>query len=355
MPSQGLPIKSLLSGLQAKFAGKFTKEKIVVGLDIGTAAIKLAKLKFANGIPQLCDFSIEPTPVDVTALLEKYAGSHLQDIKRVNISVSGPSSIIRYVPFPKMKKEELKAALKFEAEKHIPFAIAEAYLDGCILKDDLPDNKMLVLLAAVKKDALSQRLKCINEAGFKAAVVDNDSLALINAFNFNYGSDPQIKAKTVALLNIGSSFSNLNILEAGVPRFTRDFQFGSHNFTQKIVDLLSIDFKAAESFKCNPDQARMSKVKPAIEMMLSNLANEVRLSFDFYESQSTAAVAKLFLSGAGSLFVGLKDMLTNLLGSEIEYWDPLKNISLSTALDSEKLKAASPQLAVAVGLALRNQ
>jgi type IV pilus assembly protein PilM len=354
MAISGAAIKLPLEGLKAKFAGKFTKEKISVGLDIGTAAIKLVKLTFTNGIPQLCAFNIEPTPVDVTTLLEKYAGSHLQDVKRINISVSGPASIIRYVPFPKMKKEELKAALKFEAEKHIPFAIAEVYLDGCILKEDLPDNKMLVLLAAVKKEALSQRLKCINEAGLRVAVVDNDSLALINAFNFNYSGDQNIKNKTVALLNIGSSFSNLNILETGVPRFTRDFQFGSHNFTQKIAELLSIDPKGAESFKCNPDQVRMEKIKPAIEMMLSNLANEVRLSFDFYESQSTAAVTKLFLSGAGSLFAGLKDMLTSLLGSEIEYWDPLKNISLSPALDPEKLKAVSPQLAVAVGLALRN-
>ncbi|HTY45814.1 MAG TPA: type IV pilus assembly protein PilM [Patescibacteria group bacterium] len=344
-----------LDGLKAKFGGKFTKEKISAGLDIGTAATKLIKLKFTNGAPQLCAFNIEPTPGDVAGLLEKYAGSHLQDVKRVNVSVSGPSSIIRYVPFPKMKKEELKAALKFEAEKHIPFAIGEVFLDGCILKEDLPDNKMLVLLAAVKKDALNQRLKSVNEAGFKAAVVDNDSLALINAFNFNYGSDPNIKAKTVALLNIGSSFSNLNILESGIPRFTRDFQFGSHNFTQKIADVLSVDFKGAESFKCNPDQVRLEKVKPAIEAMLSNLANEVRLSFDFYESQSTATVAKLFLSGAGSLFVGLKDMLGGLMGSEIAYWDPLKAIPLSNGLDPEKLKPVLPQLAVAVGLALRSQ
>jgi Tfp pilus assembly PilM family ATPase len=64
-------------------------------------------------------------------------------------------------------------------------------------------------------------------------------------------------------------------------------------------------------------------------------------------------VGKIFLSGGGSLFTGLKDKVATLLGIEVEYWDPLKNIKPAAALDAEKIKTIFAQLPVAVGLALR--
>ena len=330
---------------------KFRKDRISVGMDIGTSAIKTVKLKFSKDSFELCSFNLEPAQIDLGPVLKKIGSSC--DTKRINLSISGPSTIIRYVDFPQMNAGELKQALRFEAEKYIPFSIPDVNLDSHILKPDLPNNKMLILLAAVKKESLNQRLKLIEDANLQANLIDLDSLALINAFNFNYAGDDNLKAKTIALLNIGAHLSNLNILENAIPRLSRDIQIAGNNFTQKLQDTLSIDFKSAEELKLHPDKERLDKITVALESALSGLAREVRASFDYYESQSTANVAKIFLSGGGSLFAGLKDMLVNLLGMEVEYWDPLKKISIPESIDSQKVKALSAQLAVAVGLALR--
>jgi len=348
--------------LKDKFS-KPQKERFAIGVDIGTSAVKVVKLKFFKENTALCGFELEPTPLDLDEFFKKAASSPDANKSNspflfkcgINISVSGPSAIIRYLSFPAMSSDEMKKALKFESQKHIPFSIDEVNLDSYVLKQDLPDNKMLVLLAAVKKEFINKRLKIIADAGINVNIVDIDSIALINAFNFNCSQEEadNLKTKTIALLNIGTLVSNLNILEGRLPCLSRDIQIGGHNFTQKIADILGLDFKSAEDLKCSPDKERADKIAQALELALSNLAQEIRASFDYYENQSASSVVKIFLSGGGSLFTGLKDILANLLGIEVQYWNPLKQITLTEGIDSEKLKALSAQLAVAVGLALR--
>lgn len=334
-----------------KIKNRLTKETYSFGLDIGTSAIKLVKLKFSKDIIELCNFELAQTEIDLEQLIKKIVQS--QNAYRVNIAVSGPATIIRYISFPKMNNDELKKSLRFEAQKYIPFPITELNLDSYILKENLPENKMFLLLAAVKSEFMNQRLKLMESCGLKINVFDIDSIALINAFNFNYPQEDASKQKTTALLNIGASLSNLNVLEGDVPHLSRDIQIAGIKFTQKLVDVMGLDFKSAENLKLNHESDKADKITKAIESVLANLAAEIRTSFDYYESQSSSTVAKIFLSGGGSLFPGLKDMLAGLLGIEVEYWDPLKKISISESLIPEKLKLLSPQLAVAIGLALR--
>jgi len=348
-----------------KFKRAIAKAKFSSGIDLGTHSIKALRLKLLSSgrgnlpAPQasgeaagLCWFALEPAQPDTAAVLKKIKQAQGPAMDNPNIALCGPSTVIRYINFPKMSKDELKQALKFEAQKHIPFALAEVNLDSCILRSDLPDNKMLVMVAVAKKDFVKERLKVIEDAGLKVGMLSMDSVALANAFNFNYADEEGARNKSLALLNIGASYTNLNILESGIPRLSRDIHIAGNNFTQKIMDIFALDFKAAESLKISPDSQRQEKVKAGVDSVLSGLATEIRTSFDYYESQTTASVARIYLSGAGSLFPGLKDMLANLVGIEVEYWDPLKKISIAGNLDSAQLKAASAQLAVAVGLAL---
>jgi type IV pilus assembly protein PilM len=145
----------------------------------------------------------------------------------------------------------------------------------------------------------------------------------------------------------------LDIIENGIPRLSRDIHIAGSNFTQKLMEIFNLDFKAAEELKINPDAERAKSISAAIETVFANLASNIRTSFDYYESQSTTSVGKIFLSGGGSKFTGLKDMLGNLLGIEVEYWDPFKKIKLTNDSDAQKAKVLSDRLAVAVGLALR--
>jgi type IV pilus assembly protein PilM len=333
------------------FKGKFCGEKNSVGLNIGVSSVKMVQLGFSNDKVDLCGFCIEESQVDLEAVIKKIIQAH--SIKRVNISVSGQQAITRYIDFPRMSLEELKQSLKFEAQKHIPFPISEVSLDACILRSDLPDNKMKVLLAAVKKDSLNQRLKILSGLDLEVGLVDVDSLALMNAFEFNYSQDENIKNKTLAILNIGSSTSNLNIMDSGYPVFSRDINIGGNNITKNASDALGLDFKAAEEMKISQDKEKSDKFSRVTEPVLAKLAQEVRTSFDYYESRSVTSVEKIFLSGGGSLFGGVRETLSNLLGIEVVNWDSFKKILLADGIEKERLKAISSQLAVAVGLALR--
>ncbi len=323
------------------------KEKFSFGLDIGTHAIKCVKFKSLGQAIELVSFDLLVNTLDPTEALKKI--KHEQGADLVNISFSGSSTVIRYVNFLRMNKLELKGALKFEAQKHIPFSVEDVNLDAEILKDDLPENKMLVMIAAVKKELIQQRIKLLENSGLRPNVVDLDSLALVNAFNFNYPKPEP----AICLLNIGSSITNVNILDNGLVRLSRDIHSGGANFTKKLMDVFELDFKAAEELKINPAQDKAAKVRTCVENVLTNLAQEVRTSFDYYESQNTANVAKIFLSGGASKIGGLQEMLGACLGLPVETWDPFKQINIPDTIDKQKLSQFSGQFNVACGLALR--
>lgn len=327
------------------------KDRFSIGLDIGTQSIKSVKLKINGNAAELVAFDLEESQLDPVNVLKKI--KHAQNADLVNTSFCGSSTVIRYVNFMRMSKLELRQALKFEAQKHIPFSVEEVNLDAEILRDDLPENKMLVLIAAIKKELIPQRIRVLENAGLRPNIIDIDSLALVNAFNFNYPKTDLSEGKSVCLLNIGSTITNVNILDNGLVRLSRDIHSGGANFTKKIMEIFGMDFKAAEEFKINPPEDKADKIKAAVESVLTNLASEIRTSFDYYESQNTANVVKIFLSGGASKITGLKEMLTACLGIPVETWDPFKQIKIPDAIDTQKLNKFSSQFNVAVGLAIR--
>lgn len=326
------------------------KDRFSIGLDIGTQSIKSVKLKISGNSTELVAFELLESQLDPIEALKKI--KYAQNADLVNISFCGASTVIRYVNFLRMSKLELRQALKFEAQKHIPFSLDEVYLDAEILKDDLPDNKMLVLIAALKKEFIQQRLKSLEGAGLRAGSVQIDSVALINAFNFNYPKNDFPENKSICLLNIGSTISNVNIIDQAGARLSRDIHSGGANFTKKLMDIFNIDFKAAEDLKLNGEAEKANKIKAALENVLTNLALEIRTSFDYYESQNNSNVVKIFLSGGGSKVFGLGELLASSLGLEVESWDPFKQIKINDKLDLTELNKFSGQFNVALGLAL---
>ena len=350
-------MKLILNKLKNKLAPE--KVRVGVGLDIGSAAVKAVKLSFSGDRTELSDFAIYPVKLEPGSTLKEMLQSH-PGIDEVNVAVSGTSTIVRYVEFPSMQGSELKQAMKYEAEKLIPFPMADVDIDTYILKQGLPDNKMQVLLAAAKKEAIKQRLKMLEDAGLSAGVMDMETIALVNAFNFSYSEEESVKKKTIAILNIGSSFSNLNIVDSGQPRLSRDIHIAGENFTQKISEVFSVSRLKAEELKVDPaalqtagGEADGKKMVACVNSVLTNLATEVRTSFDYFESQNATSVEKIFLSGGGATFAGLDEMLSNLLGIAVEYWDPFRKVFIPENIGASQLKSQSRSFAVALGLALR--
>ncbi|MFH0855054.1 MAG: type IV pilus assembly protein PilM [Candidatus Omnitrophota bacterium] len=342
-----------MANILSKIKNNFSRERFCIGLDIGTQSVKIARLKLAKDEVTLCGFDIEPAKLELSGAFKKIKEPRFADT--LNISVSGPQTVIRYANFPKMNSQELRRSLKFEAHKYIPFSVSEVNLDACILKNDPVDSKMLVLIAAAKKEMVASRLELIESINLPVNLVEVDSISLVNAFIFNNPPEDSAGDKAVALLNIGASVSNLNILEGAIPRLSRDMHIAGNTFSQKIMDIFGVAFNDAERLKTEPEREAENedRINAALESVLSNMATDIRTSFDYYESQGSSSVVKIFLSGGGARFKGLKEALARLLGIEVEFWDPLKRLVIDAAVGVDKAKEASGQLAVAVGLALR--
>ena len=295
------------------------KTKTKVGLDIGTSSVKVLALsqQKAAGV-QLDFFAVQPfegerSKEKIVEAIKRAVTSSETKLQNVTISVSGQGVVVRQVLFPKMSEGELKSALQFEAEKHIPFSINEVYIDAQVIDQNAEGNKMKVLIVASKKDLVDEYLGYIREAGLEAEAIDCDAIAVTNAFVFNNPGTG--KDKTIALLNIGASMTNVCILKNETLNFTRDIP----------VEIKSID----------------------------TLENQVRLSFDYYENQFGKGIDGIYVSGGGAKETPLLQRFSQAFGFEVSAWDPTKILSVSPKVDAHALKDASGQLAVCVGLAIR--
>ena len=145
---------------------------------------------------------------------------------------------------PLMTEEELYDRVQTEASQHIPFDIADVNLSYQLL--EATDNQMDVLLVAVKKDKILNHTNVLAQAGKTPVVVDIDAFALQNCFEVNYEPDP---AQVVALLNIGASVMNINIVRGWTPLFTRDVSVGGNQYTDALQKELDLSFEDAEKLK----------------------------------------------------------------------------------------------------------
>ncbi|MCM8791778.1 MAG: pilus assembly protein PilM [Candidatus Omnitrophica bacterium] len=336
----------------------FKKSNLKIGLDLGSAYIKAVKIEHSNNHHLIKDFAI--AKIHSSNAISSLTKDILNRIKAqnisLNISLSGQNIVCRYVNLPLLEEEEFKNALKFEIVKYVPFSIDDIFFDGCILRKDLQQNKMLVVMVAVKKEYLLQRINLIKDINYEVNLVGVDSLALVDCFNFNLSKRSNLPTnKSIAILNIGNSFSNLNILEGNIPVLSRDIRIAGSEITSRISTDLVCDLETAERIKLQAglDEEQLQKIKPSLENVLSLLAQELRISFDYYESQGIASVEKLYLCGGQLLIKIIADILSHYLGIEISLFDPLEEFEFYNDLNIEEIKKYSLQMAVVLGLALR--
>jgi len=333
-----------------------------LGLDIGTFSVKTVRLDSQKDKTTLVNYGISKIKNNnVTEAIREVLSTVNLDTKIANIGLSGQGAILRYVFLPKMPFKELKQSISTEADKYIPFPIEDVILDFHILKESTQENKMLVLIAAVKKEIVQERIKLLTSLSLEFDVIDINSVAMVNSFNelrskvssLNPDEAGEDKPKATAILNIGASISFLNILEGNLPKFSRDIYVGGNNFSKKIAYARNVDLESAEQMKCNPTDEQWSKNLEACELLLNNLTHELRLSFDYYETENNTPIKKLYLSGGSAYLKGIRDLLNKNLGIETEVWDPTPYLEIKPELDVNNFKSQSSALAVALGLALR--
>ena len=230
------------------------KNKAVVGLDIGSSAVKAVELKPAGKGFRVAAFAIEPVPPDsivdgaiidggaVADAIRRLFENKAFKTKDVAASLSGNAVIVKKISLPVMTEAELGESIHWEAEQYIPFDIQDVNLDYQILDPGTgPDGKgtMDVLLVAAKKEKIADYTSVISQAGRVPVVVDVDAFALQNAYEVNYGPQP---GAVVVLLNAGASAININILSGDQSLFTRDISIGGNAYTEAVQKELNLPF-----------------------------------------------------------------------------------------------------------------
>ncbi len=346
----------------------FFKSKDLLGLDIGSSAIKLVQLKEKGKGYQLEKFGIkllmpelivDGTIMDagmvVSAIKELISEQKLKT-KDTAISVSGHSVIVKRINLPEMTEEELEESIKWEAEQYIPFDINDVNIDFQILGSSTGSEgqtQMNVLLVAVKKDKLNDYTALVTEAGLNPVIVDVDAFALENMYGINYEVDGEI----TALVNIGASVMNINILRNGTLAFTRDISIGGNKYTEILQKEMGLSYEEAERLKKGEVVEGVPQDPAAnhINLISNELASEIARSFDFFKTTSAHEnIDKIILSGGSSIIRGLDTFVSEKLGLRVEMANPFRNITINPKdFDVDHIQMMAPLACIAVGLAIR--
>jgi len=340
--------------------------KTIVGLDIGSSSIKAVELKKARGGITVTHLGMEPLASDIvvdsmivdsgsvaSAITKIFLENNIKS-KAVATSVSGHSVIVKKIPMQTMTDAELSDVIQQEAAQHIPFDIADVNIDYQILSDETPGPQMDVLLVAVKKDKILNYTNVLSLAGKAPAVVDIDAFALQNCYEYNYEPAP---GSTVALLNLGASVMNINIVKGSMPLFTRDVSVGGHQYTDSLQKELDLSFDDAESLKLGAKVGTVSEDAklPILQQVTEIIVLEIQKTFDFFRATAPGEhIERIYLAGGSSKVPGLIEALRQEFSLPVEVLNPFQRIEPPMGPGAELIDKNAAQLAVAVGLALRS-
>ncbi len=344
------------------------RNKQAVGLDIGSSALKAVELRASRrGGYELASLGIEELSPDcivdgviiskipVADGINKIFSSQSIKNARINTSISGHSVIVKKISLPVQSDADLAESIRWEAEQYIPFDIADVNLDYQVLGENAATGNLDILLVAVKKDKITDYTGVIKMAGKIPSIIDVDAFALQNAYEINYeptGSD------TVALLDIGASTMTINILSGADFLFTRDVGVGGYQYTEFMQKEFNLSYSQAQALKHGEpiDGIDPKDVSQVIESVTEIICLEIQKTYDFFKTTTTVdRIDRMIVSGGASHTPGLIDTLNRKFEIPTEKFDSFKKITYDPRRFSSSMIAdRAPDLAIAIGLALRN-
>jgi type IV pilus assembly protein PilM len=344
------------------------KAKNLVGIDIGSSAVKVVGLEKSNGKLLLKAIGREVLPEDTIvdgAIMSKLPlAESLNKIfteqrirnSRIATSISGHSVIVKKVALPMLSSAELEESIQWEAEQYIPFDLAEVNVDYQVLREVPDEQKLEVILVAAKKEKIADYCSVVSMTGKTPSVVDIDAFALLNAYEVNY--EPE-EDSIVALLNIGASSMIMNIVRGTEFLFTRDIATGGEQYTEFLQRDLGIDRDEAEEYKQMIDVPfeMEDQVRSVLRSVSENMALEIEKTLEYFKTTTYSKdIESLYICGGASKTEGLQEYLSETLQFPVEILDPFRKVEVNGAGDLlDDTEHSGADFAVAVGLAMRTE
>ena len=337
----------------------------LVSVDIGTSSIEIMELDISGSRPKLISAALSPTPGgcitnnqivkpdQVAQAIRALLDSNEIKSQQAVFALPGPTVFSKKVMLAMSKAQELANNIVFEATNYIPHKIENVHLDYQVLRT-INNQSMEVLLVAVKNEIMASYLETLTLAGLVPAIADVDFFALETMFELNY---PEELKKTVALINIGSRYSSVNIYQDGQSLFTGDIGVGGRLYTDALCETANVEPKVAERMKMGeiPESVDPNLVRETLDRTTEHVASELHRQIGFFWNAAATdrSIETVFLSGGGALSPGLLEELSAKTGLKCELVDPFRNVDVSGGFDRDYLGEISSQMAISVGLAQR--
>ncbi len=340
----------------------FGRKKMTVGLDIGSGLIKVAVIDHSRHEPELVRASITPLLADaivegevmdpgiVSDAIKTALASADIKTKQVVTAVGGRDVIIKKIQIERVKEQQARELMRWEAEQHVPFDMESVELDFQILDPDADGLEMSVLLVAAKRELIESKVRILTDAGLEPVVVDVEAFALHNAFELNH---PDGMTGVVGLLNIGHDVTNINILDEGVPILTRDLTVGTRRFREDLQRERGLSADDAQHLIQGYDRS------PHLDAVLESRGEEIAVGMEraaafLAQNARTRAMRTVYTSGGGARIPGLNEWLATRLKLTVQQANPLANLKVRDgALASLVTDEVAPLLMLPIGLAMR--
>lgn len=340
----------------AFFSKLFAKKKSILGVDIGTANIKIAQIDHGSSAV-LQTYGIVNTPYqlggknddvvvpETAKLLKALISKAGVTTNRCVISFPNISVFSSVIELPAMAESEIGPAVEHEAKKYVPLALSDIDLSWTQISDPSSAN-IKVLLTAVPKQITKNYLKLFELAGLQPLVGEIEALALIRSL---IGNSPA----NCVIIDIGAKSTGLNIIENGYLRLSRNLNVGGETITTKIAQTLNISEARAEQFKKDFGVSGSTFIPETIKPVLNVVKTEVKQLLTLYQSQNNKKLEKIILVGGGANLPAITQFFSDL-GVAVEPGSPLKTIGYSKSI-APVLERYALSLPIAIGLALRTE
>lgn len=361
------------------FFNLFPSKQYLIGIDIGRSAVKVVQLKDeARGIrllyagikelPLSNGLNQEQVLVDALKELLKAGGIKKEGVATA-LSVKPPA--IRYLAVPRMPKEELAEAVKWEAKKLLTTPLEELIIDFLIIGEveEKGLKKYELLLVAADRQAVLSNLSIFKKAGIEVAAIDVNPLALLKTLKKSHRVGEK---ENVAIVDIGADQIDINIFKNGLLRFNRNIAGGGEEMTKAITRDLGLEYEEAEELKrlyglsdySKPHEHKISgriegnedykkKVTDSLKPVVDRIILETQRSIDYYKAQfREGVISKIVLTGGVSLMPGLVEYFSMYFEAEVLIDNPFQNLRCDDTQVRDLILMA-PRFSTSVGLALR--
>jgi type IV pilus assembly protein PilM len=352
----------------------------VIGLDVGTTAVKAARMRCTRGhfaVVGLAQATIDgepsaPNRQDNIAAAIRHCLQELGGKDGVVCGISGPDVAVRTFDLPALPRKQLTSAVELEAAQVCPFDIQEGVVAFQVLRGAFPEtqgrsrskaqnksddkvDRMSGILAAAKKDVVGRLRELCTRSQAHCTMVDVDGLALLNCLQ---ACQARQGGQTALVLNVGSTYTNLAILSDDDLPFVLDIAYAGQEIVNQLCQNTGADRKTVTAFLERTEEQKSPEPEALISGLAracTPLAERVKETARYHAARKPGLeMNKVLVCGGLAQAQPVVKVLGSLLERQVELWDPLASLSCARALRKGELVKHGPQFAVALGLAMRS-